>query len=289
AVAPGSRSQGPASAFARARFFVGDAGTAAPCVSGGQPLPWQQVVSVQFALHYFFSSEERAKQFLQNSIGRLCAGGLLILTTVDASRMAALAKQALASETLVAGNKLYRATFQDSQTAERVAAGANEFGLRYRFDLIGEGIDCEEWVVPEALLQKLLLDLDVELLASVPFGKLVPSGQREERRNPSAAEIAGNLLNRLGSDSKATKEAVGTYAIYDRLGVKLSRSEAEVVTLYKAYVGRRRGGKERPDLATAIAEATAAVAAGALNQEATLGDGDLLQHLPAVHLRQQHQ
>eukprot|EP00931_Biecheleriopsis_adriatica_P114873 TRINITY_DN90756_c0_g1_i1.p1 TRINITY_DN90756_c0_g1~~TRINITY_DN90756_c0_g1_i1.p1 ORF type:complete len:877 (+),score=192.28 TRINITY_DN90756_c0_g1_i1:43-2673(+) len=266
------------SPFARARFFIGDSAASAPCtMPSRQPLPWQQVVSAQFALHYFFSSEATAKKFLRNATGRLCSGGVLIFTTVDASKIAQLAEQALASEGFTVENQLFSIAFADEQIAKRASCSGDECGLRYRFALTSEGIDCEEFIVSEAKLRHLLDELDIDLVASVPFSSLADF---EGQVTVSSASIAGALLTRLGD----SKEEATAYSVYDRLGLNVSRSEAKVVTLYKAYVGRKRSSSDAssrhsPSLADAMHKVQDLAAA--LGQES---DGDLMRDLPALHV-----
>eukprot|EP00435_Cladocopium_sp_Y103_P067319 s247_g29.t2 len=77
-----------------ARFLIGDVTLVPPKLPEGPVLPWQQVVSIEFALHYAFGSESSARSFLHHATSRLCAGGLLLITTVDANEISKLAARA---------------------------------------------------------------------------------------------------------------------------------------------------------------------------------------------------
>eukprot|EP00913_Durusdinium_trenchii_P027131 g25458.t1 len=181
-----------------------------------EPLPWQHIVSIQFALHYAFKSKASARSFLHNATGRLCGGGLLIITTVDSSKIGEFARQA--------AEKQENMGLDGRVSLPRLAAGKQEFGLGYRFDLTGEGIDCEEYVVHESLLGELLEESHMELQAAIPFEDLEKSGL--------ASDIAASLLSRLPGDFQAMA-AMGDFGVYDRLGLKVSREEACISSLYK--------------------------------------------------------
>jgi len=263
--AGGARQSGGEGAgrFRRARLFVGDVTRRAL----PRELPWQQLVSIQFALHYAFGSRGSAAAFLEHALARLCSGGLLLITTVSHERLRELARRALeggAREggTRVAEGALYRVTFADSESAERARCGGPEFGVRYHFELHGEGIDCDEFAVPRALLEDLLGDSSVEVLREVPFHEICGHG-----RSCTAAGLAGRLLGALPDGGHALSD----YAVYDRLGLGMSQDEHEVARLYTAYVcARREVGIGRPDLAQAASQAAARLQEG-------LGDvGDVL-------------
>ncbi|OLQ10343.1 mRNA cap guanine-N7 methyltransferase 1 [Symbiodinium microadriaticum] len=207
-----------------ARFFVGDVAQVAPQQPGmpdeAEP-QWFHVASIQFALHYAFSSCETAQSFLRHAAGNLCSRGLLLITTVDASQMARIAAEA---QDLVYESELLRVTFPDADIHE-IQKGIARYGLRYRFDLAGEGIDCEEFVVPEELLTDVLRQLDIDIIASVPFSELSdPKGGNTSR------EVAKCILQRLGESVEDIADAFG---VYDNLGLKLSAPEHNTVSLYK--------------------------------------------------------
>lgn len=215
-----------------ARFFVGDVAQVAPQQLGmpteAEP-QWFHVASIQFALHYAFSSRETAQSFLRHAAGNVCSGGLLLITTVDASQMARIAAQA---QDLVYESELLRVTFPDADIHSEIQKGIAKYGLRYRFDLAGEGIDCEEFVVPEELLTDLLNQIDIEIIAGIPFSELSdPKGSNNSR------EVAKWILQRLG---ESVEDIADAFRVYDNLGLKLTAPEQRTVSLYKLYVGRKR-------------------------------------------------
>ena len=66
------------------------------------------VVSTQFALHYFFESEVKLRAFLRNVTDRLEDGGVFIGTTIDSDRLVHKIRQ---SKNLTIGNDYYQIVF----------------------------------------------------------------------------------------------------------------------------------------------------------------------------------
>jgi len=230
-------------------------------------LPWCQLVSIQFALHYSFETEARARNFLKHACERLCSGGLFLCVTVDEKQIASMAAHVqVGGNSLSIDNGLCTVTFPDQETAKHICESGDAvpaFGLRYNFALPGEGIDCDEFLVREQTLAKLLDELDIELLASIPFSSLLDNSSSSSSSSSSSADaFASQLLSEVAqqSSSKCASGDVlpsigGTKIkcdIYDRLGLTMDEAEREVSSIYKAYVGRRRSnGEGRPSLATA--------------------------------------
>ncbi|CAJ1352936.1 unnamed protein product [Effrenium voratum] len=253
-----SRQKDDAPSLESARFLIGDVAKIAPSTFA-QQLALQHISSVQFAVHYAFSSCESARTFLRNATGRLRQGGLLLITTVDSCAIGRLGRLARDAKDLVWQNGLLRVTFSDLQTLERIADEKEEYGLRYRFDLTGEGIDCEEFVVPEALMRGLLQELQVEVLAAMPFSDIALED------NLTAEQIATSILSRLPAGQASD------VSVYDRLGLLLSREEAAIAALYKLFVCRKR---QEPALTPEDAEEPSSHQAG-----------DLLKGEPPVHVQ----
>ena len=66
------------------------------------------VVSTQFALHYFFESEAKLRALLRNVTDRLEEGGVWIGTTIDSDRLVHKIRQ---SPNLTIGNDFYQIVF----------------------------------------------------------------------------------------------------------------------------------------------------------------------------------
>ena len=66
------------------------------------------LVSTQFAIHYFFESETKLRAFLHNVTDRLEEGGKFIGTTIDSDRLVHKVRQ---SPNLTIGNDYYQVVF----------------------------------------------------------------------------------------------------------------------------------------------------------------------------------
>lgn len=140
-----------------ARFLAGDC--FATDLASHLPIGLHfDVVSCQFAIHYAFESEGRARQALRNMASRIQPGGHLIGTTVDADVLAAKLRASHASPTPGEfSNKHYRVVIDPEFVGEGKLARALErcpFGVRYRFMLEGSVGDKEAGGVPEWVVSR---------------------------------------------------------------------------------------------------------------------------------------
>ncbi|CAK9015757.1 unnamed protein product [Durusdinium trenchii] len=77
----------------------------------------------------------------------------------------------------------------------------------------------------------------MELQAAIPFEDLVTFS---EEKSGLASDIAASLLSRLPGDFQAMA-AMGDFGVYDRLGLKVSREEACISSLYKQAASANGG------------------------------------------------
>lgn len=141
-----------------ARFLAGDC--FATDLASHLPIGLHfDVVSCQFAIHYAFESEMRARQALRNMASRLQPGGHLVGTTVDSDVLLAKLRASHASATPGQfGNKHFRVMFDPEFVGEGKVESAlkrNPFGLRYMFTLDSAVENVPEWLVPKAVLVSL--------------------------------------------------------------------------------------------------------------------------------------
>ncbi|ONM08452.1 mRNA cap guanine-N7 methyltransferase [Zea mays] len=175
------------------------------------------ICSCQFALHYSWSTEARARQALANVSALLRPGGIFIGTMPDAN---VIIKRLRESEGLEFGNSVYWISF-GNEYAEKKFPASRPFGIKYKFHL-EDAVDCPEWVVPFHLFKLLAEEYDLELVLMKNFHEFV----HEYLQKPEFAE----LMRRLGALGDGRQDQS-----------TLSQDEWEVSYLYLAFVLRKRG------------------------------------------------
>jgi len=199
-----------------ATFAVGDF-----CASDlDQTLPPQlrfHLVSCQFALHYSFSSEASALQLLRNVACRLEPGGVFVGTTTDAN---VLVRRLRAAPALTFGNDHYSVTF-DAAHASKCFPAAQPFGIRYRFSLQEAVEDCEEFLVPFAMLVKLA------------------------ERCGLVLESRHNFTDLFAAEWRTNKQLLDKMRVLPEHGA-IADAEWEVAHSYLAFAFRRLGPDGKP-------------------------------------------
>lgn len=179
------------------------------------------VVSVQFAIHYFMQTKERARRFFKTVSQLLDEGGNLIITTTDA--------RVIASHLMSLGldlhfDKTSDTSFMQDRVEISVGGGAcrlvfepeivkrlfrntqgkglheSRFGLEYSFQLIdgsdreagvGDAVNLEEWMTPIPLLVDLAAEVGLELVVAENFHEFY-----QNRSDPVSHSEAHELLNK---------------------------------------------------------------------------------------------
>jgi mRNA (guanine-N7-)-methyltransferase len=134
-----------------AKFLQGDI-CAVDLASHLPPALRFDLVSCQFALHYAFESEARARQCVTNAAARLQPGGYFVGTIPDGSVLRSKLK---GSPDGKFGNQYFKVAFDPSFVGEgkfEAALARSPFGLRYRFYL-EDAVD----EVPEYMISKPVL------------------------------------------------------------------------------------------------------------------------------------
>lgn len=182
------------------------------------------ICSCQFALHYSWSTEARARRALANVSALLRPGGTFIGTMPDAN---VIIKRLREAEGLVFGNSVYWIRF-DEEFSEKKFKSSSPFGIQYKFHL-EDAVDCPEWIVPFHVFKSLVEEYDMELV----FVKNSHEFVHEYMKKPEYVE----LMRRLGALGDGNQDQS-----------TLSQDEWEVAYLYLAFVLRKRG---QPDQAQA--------------------------------------
>ncbi|KAL5221757.1 hypothetical protein ABZP36_026470 [Zizania latifolia] len=175
------------------------------------------ICSCQFALHYSWSTEARARQALANVSALLRPGGIFIGTMPDAN---VIIKRLRETDGMEFGNSVYLINFGE-EYAEKKFPASRPFGIKYKFHL-EDAVDCPEWVVPFHLFKLLAEEYDLELVLMKNFHEFV----HEYLQKPEFAE----LMRRLGALGDGRQDQS-----------TLSQDEWEVAYLYLAFVLRKRG------------------------------------------------
>ncbi|XP_054811743.1 mRNA cap guanine-N7 methyltransferase 1-like isoform X2 [Prosopis cineraria] len=175
------------------------------------------VCSCQFALHYSWSTEARARRALANISALLRPGGIFIGIMPDAN---VIIKKLREAEGLAFGNSVYWVHF-DEEFSDKKFKSSSPFGIKYKFHL-EDAVDCPEWIVPFPVFKSLAEEYDFELVFSKNSHEFV----HEFMKKPEFVE----LMRRLG--------ALG---VGNRDQSTLSPDEWEVAYLYLTFVLRKRG------------------------------------------------
>ncbi|KAJ3681671.1 hypothetical protein LUZ60_014244 [Juncus effusus] len=172
--------------------------------------------SCQFALHYSWSNEARARRGLANISALLRPGGTFIGTMPDANVIIKRLRQA---EGLEFGNSVYYISF-DENYAQKKFPSSRPFGIKYKFHL-EDAVDCPEWIVPFHVFKQLAEEFDLELVLVKNFHEFV---NEYLRRNEFT-----ELMRRLGALGDGKDQST------------LTQDEWDVAYLYLAYVLRKKG------------------------------------------------
>ncbi|KAF8414050.1 hypothetical protein HHK36_002049 [Tetracentron sinense] len=175
------------------------------------------ICSCQFAMHYSWSTEARARRALANVSALLRPGGIFIGTMPDAN---VIIKKLREAEELVFGNSVYWIRF-DEEFAQKKFKSSSPFGIKYKFHL-EDAVDCPEWIVPFHVFKSLAEEYDLELVLVKNSHEFVDEYLKKQ-------EFA-ELMRRLGALGDGNQDQS-----------TLSQDEWEVAYLYLAFVLRKRG------------------------------------------------
>ena len=169
------------------------------------------VCSCQFALHYSFNTEERAKQAMKNVSEALRPGGYFIGTLPDAN---VIVQKLRAAPGLEFGNSVVNIAF-GPESASKKFPSIRPFGIEYVFCL-NDAVDCPEWLVPFPVLQKLASEYGLELELKQNFHEFI---------NKESEPHAETMRRVLGPQGLA----------------EISADEWEAAYLYLVFVFRKVG------------------------------------------------
>lgn len=229
------------------------------------------LASCQFALHYSFRSEKCARQFLQNATEMIRPGGYFIGTVPNACAIMQFLRQAngtytnqVCSISTVPTNP----TSNDGEPSNNLSTDTGEteqttvlsnppplFGAQIQFNLEGV-VNCPEYLCYFPLLKRMLEELDMELVYAYNFPEAIRHYLTERGREAmdlmqrmnaletvKAEQLEGRDAEEYGPAIAKLQEQRGSDEKNHIVGT-LSRSEWEVVTMYKAFGFRKKAPNE---------------------------------------------
>ncbi|GJP67066.1 hypothetical protein CLOP_g23937, partial [Closterium sp. NIES-67] len=174
------------------------------------------ICSTQFALHYSFETEERARCGLRNIAALLRPGGAFIGTIPDAN---VLVQKLRAAPSLRFGNAVYSVEFA-AEFGVKHFPSSRPFGIRYEFRL-EDAVDCPEWLVPFPFLRRLAGEYGLQLEYHANFHDFI--------KTHAAVEPHASLLRRIVGE--AWRE-------------EMTADEWDAAYLYCVFVFRKEGDDE---------------------------------------------
>ncbi|KAG2317518.1 hypothetical protein Bca52824_020640 [Brassica carinata] len=177
------------------------------------------ICSCQFAMHYSWTTEARARRALANVSALLRPGGVFIGTMPDANVIIKKLRQA---EGLEIGNSVYWIRFGEEYSQKKFKS-SSPFGIEYVFHL-EDAVDCPEWIVPFNIFKSLAEEYDLELV----FVKNSHEFVHEYMKKPEFVE----LMRRLGALGDGNQDQS-----------TLSADEWDAAYLYLSFVLKKRGGE----------------------------------------------
>ena len=171
------------------------------------------LVSCQFALHYSFETEDRARALLVNVAERLKPDGFFIGTIPDANVLVRKARESGGKF----GNDKYEVKFEGDLNFD----ADKPFGIKYWFRLNQAVDDCHEYLVHFPTFQALALEYGLELVLKQNFHKFI--------------------VNNLNDQTIRLIDILNVF----QKGVTVQASEWEITYVYMAFAFRKKS-REAP-------------------------------------------
>ncbi|KAH7722039.1 CRE-TAG-72 protein [Aphelenchoides avenae] len=202
--------------------------------------------SCQFALHYSFSSEETARQFVQNATEALRPGGYFVGTLPDADAIVHFLRK---GENAAYRNNVLTIDYAD-KSVDMQTHQPPLFGAKLNFAL-DEVVNCPEYLAYFPLLVKLCEEQGMELVYSYRFpdaiAHYVETGGTEAMQLLTRMSALEPFPPREGiesvSDNCEYAQAVEKYKTLDAQGKPmgtLSKSEWEVLSMYRVFAFQKK-------------------------------------------------
>lgn len=207
------------------------------------------VVSCQFAIHYSFSTEKRARKAFENISKALRPGGHFVGTTVDSNVLVRNLRQ---TDGLLFGNDVIEVNFDEKHSKKEFLPPG--FGIEYSFTLEDAVTDCKESLVPLITFAELAKEYDLEIMRWTNFHQYVHEmlNLPKEGKYRSVHELWFHLMQPPGGcmDGKTMvpRNAEGQSLLYatavkplnKSLNAALTEQEWEAAEYYTTFILRKK-------------------------------------------------
>jgi mRNA (guanine-N7-)-methyltransferase len=158
-------------------------------------------VNCQFAIHYAFETESKARRLFENAVSNLSSGGHFAFTTIDATKLLL----SLKSNPNGFGNSIFKVKPDKSMTNDK-------FGSKYYFTLDGSIDDCPEYLVRPDIVVGLASEYGLKLVWYERFHDFY----YRHSRYPASMTLFENMkvFNEQGVIEPDQWEAIGYYCIF---------------------------------------------------------------------------
>ena len=207
------------------------------------------VVSCQFAIHYSFSTEKRARKAFENISKALRPGGHFVGTTVDSNVLVRNLRQ---TDGLLFGNDVIEVNFDEKHSKKEFLPPG--FGIEYSFTLEDAVTDCKESLVPLITFAELAKEYDLEIMRWTNFHQYVHEmlNLPKEGKYRSVHELWFHLMQppggRMDGKSMVPRNAEGQSLLYatavkplnKSLNSALTEQEWEAAEYYTTFILRKK-------------------------------------------------
>lgn len=145
------------------------------------------LVSCQFALHYAFQTEKRARTMLKNISKNLKEGGIFFCTIPNETIL-----QSKLYKSRTSGNDLYKINFTYKYLPSNYRT--NPFGVEYVFSLDDAIYECPEYLVNLDVLRILALEYDLVMESHKTFDYLYHTNKIKHKDLINKMKLHRNLI-----------------------------------------------------------------------------------------------
>lgn len=150
------------------------------------------LVSCQFALHYAFQTEKRAKTMIKNISKNLKEGGVFFCTIPNET----ILKSKL-YKSKISGNDLYKINFTERREETELLNSnykKSPFGIEYIFSLNDAIYECPEYLVNLDVLRNIAFEYDLEMISHKTFEYLYRTNKVKHKDLVNKMKLHRNLI-----------------------------------------------------------------------------------------------